>query len=115
MVVSRTLTIDSVMVPLVVSSMPKGMGRAIGKRIVGGNGCYSVHKFGIDNDIAHLGGGFSKNHLVMSLVLAFMMQTNIFAGATEVYLAYMNPGSLLMWPRRNSCLKPVLVLVNVQL
>lgn len=85
MVVSRTLTIDSVMVPLVVSSKPKGMGRAIGKRIVGGNGWYSVHMFVVDNDIAHLECGSSKNHLGMSLVLAFIMQTNIFAVATEVY------------------------------
>ena len=41
--------------------------------------------FGVDNDIAHLECGSSKNHLGMSLVLAFIMQTNIFAAATEVY------------------------------
>ena len=58
--------------------------------------------------------GPEQKHPEMLSRLVSTMQANISAALTEVYSALRKLWSLLLWLRRNSCLRQVSALVNVQ-
>ena len=95
---------------------PSDIGRAIGKRIilqvvVGDSVSVSVVSMVM---LLMVKVGPEQKHPGMSLRMVLTMQASIFATSTDVFSACKKPGSLLLWPRRNSCSMPVLASVNVQ-
>ena len=115
-VVSRMSAVASLMAPFAVSPIPKGMGMAVGKRTI----LYEAvgDSMSVSVVVAVMSflvkAGPERKHPGMSPRSVLTMQASILATSTDVYSARRKLGSLLLWPRRNSCSMPVSASVSVQ-
>lgn len=116
MVVSSVSMVDWDMVPLVASSMLKGMEIAMSRRTILYEAMLvSVSMSGVATVMSPVvKAGPAQKKEGMSLVLTSMRQVNTLAVLINVYLAHGNLGLLQLWPRSYSCLMLVMALVNVQ-
>ena len=93
-VVSRMLIMDLEMVPYVVSSMPKAMGNAMGRRTILYDACNHVQERSWHSDVLYCEGKPHAEAASTLLGLMSVMQARTLAVSMEVYSMCRNLGSL---------------------